>query len=50
MSEGYVGLVQQRVNKCTCGAFDPLEDITAGMHPRIDEILAKNRALVAQED
>lgn len=42
VSEGYVDLVRQRVDKCTCGAFDPLEELTSGLSSKINELVAEN--------
>lgn len=41
-AEGYVGLVQKRVHKCSCTAFDPLEEITTGLQPHISDLLVEN--------
>lgn len=50
VAEGYVALVQKLVPNCTCHAFDPLEQLTATVKPRVEELLSENLSLAQSEE
>lgn len=49
VSEGYVALVQKLVPKCSCHAFDALDELTNSIQPRVAELLAENQRIAATD-
>lgn len=45
VAEGYVALVQKLVPKCTCHAFDALDELTNTIQPQVAGLLAENQRI-----
>lgn len=48
VAQGFTSMVEQRIARCSCGAFDPLEHLTSGLNDSVLALITENAMPIEQ--